>query len=1023
MQSNPKKHWRSLAELDGSPEFKDLVAKEFPGLADQDIGEMDGVTRRRFLQVMGASMALAGATSCRWEAEEILPLTSRPENRVPGKALHYASALQRSGHGVGVTLTSYDGRPIKVEGNPNDPISGGSTDVFAQAEILSFYDPDRSRTPLQGGVATDFAAFDAFWDAHIKGLKGTKGAGMAFLAEPSGSPTDSFLQTQALKSLKSARWFEYEPVSRDNELEGARLAFGDAYRTQYNLAAAKVVVSFDGDLFTSHPAQLKHNRDWAAARQPNAESMGRMYTVESRFTTDGGMADHRVPMRSGDVPVFLALVEAFLAEDHSLALDGGVDRADLPKAHAATDAAAQKVAKAIAKDLANNSGRSVLAAGPNQSAEVHARIHHLNAKLGNVGRTVTYTEEPAAKRPTHAQAMRDLVAAISAGEVNTLVIIEGNAAYDAPADVDFKAALAKVEHTVHLSLYANETSALCGWHLPRAHAFEAWGDAMAWDGTHLIGQPTIAPLWGARSFGEFMATMIGGNMPAADKMIAKVARVTGKDWRKAVHDGVAPKSLLKAKTPALKAPSSFRPVGAGDAMEITFSADTKVLDGRFANSAWLQELPDFMTKLTWDNVAMIAPATAKKLGIEIPVGSTANEASLLSVTVDGKSATLPVYIMPGQAKDSIALAFGYGRTRAGVIGGWDGEGDQVDPVGVDVYPLRKAGVFVAAGSVKPTPGKYPLAMTQEHHLMDPIGMAGVAERTGVLLREENLEEFDPKANDHFRHAVHHPKLESLWEEKSYEGNAWGLSIDLGACNGCNACVVACQAENNIPTVGKTQVIHGREMHWMRIDRYFAGDMDAPEMGAQPVNCQQCEMAPCEQVCPVAATTHSDDGLNDMVYNRCVGTRYCANNCPFKVRRFNYLNFHKEFKDPHNEVAKLGFNPEVTVRSRGVMEKCTYCVQRINEKKIEAKNAGRPIADGSIVTACAQACPPQAIVFGDKADPTSAVSKLHNNPRAYEMLAELNLKPRNSFLAKIRNPHPDLAMAAPTDETTSHEGGH
>ena len=1019
MQTTPKKHWRSLAELEGSPQFQELLSKEFPGLVPEtDVGELDDVTRRRFLQVMGASMALAGASSCRWEAEEILPFASRPADRIPGKAQHYASALTRNGHGVGVTLTSYDGRPIKVEGNPNDTISGGATDVFAQAAILELYDPDRSRTVLMGGAPSTFEAFDAFWDTHFKDtLKPAKGVGLAFLSEASSSPTEDFLKTQVLRGLKSAKWFEYEPISRDHELAGAKAAFGDAIRTHYNLATARVVVSFDGDLFSSHPAQLKHNREWALVRNPKSGEMGRMYAAESRFTTDGGMADHRLPMRSSDIPAFVALVEAVLADEHQLALEGGVQLADLPPAHAATDGKARSVARAIAKDLAANAGRSILVAGPNQSAEVHARLHHLNALLGNVGRTVTYTDEPAAERVSHDQALRDLVAAIDAGEVQTLVIFEGNAVFDAPADVDLAAALAKVEHTVRLGLYANETSSLCGWHLPRTHAFEAWGDSMAWDGSHLIGQPTIAPIWGARSVMELLGSMVGGNMPTPDKLIGKVARETGKAWRKAVHSGVAPKNLLKAKSPALKAAGSFRPAAFGDSIEVTFAPDTKVWDGRFANSAWLQELPDFMTKLTWDNVALVAPKTSEKLGV--------TTGDMVKVSVDGVAVDLPVYVMPGQAQDSIALALGYGRTRAGKVGGWDGEGEAIASVGVDVYPLRKGGAFSAKAEVVKTKGTYALGMTQEHHLIDAIGMSGTAERLGALVREETLEEFEPDVKDHFRHKVHHPELESLWTEKSYDNNAWGMSIDLSVCNGCNACVIACQSENNIPVVGKQQVINGREMHWMRIDRYFAGEADSPELATQPINCQQCETAPCEQVCPVAATTHSDDGLNDMVYNRCVGTRYCANNCPFKVRRFNYLNYRKDLHDPNNEVAKLALNPEVTVRSRGVMEKCTYCVQRITEVKIQAKNAGRKIQDGEITTACAQACPPQAIVFGDKADPTSRVAKLHEDPRAYEMLAELNIKPRNNFLAKIRNPHPDLApaVAATTDEPKTEKGGH
>ena len=709
MQTTPKKHWRSLAELEGAPEFQELLTKEFPGLVPEtDVGELDGVTRRRFLQVMGASMALAGASSCRWEAEEILPFASRPMDRIPGKAQHYASALVRSGHGVGVTLTTYDGRPIKVEGNPNELISGGATDVFAQAAILELYDPDRSRTVLHNGKPSTFEkveravtdeegepvlgadgepmmetveGFDAFWAAHVKDtLKPSMGQGLAFLSEASHSPTEGFLKTLALRGFKNARWVEYEPVSRDHEIEGAKAAFGEAVRAQYNLAATRVVVSFDGDLFSNHPAQLKHNREWALVRNPKSGEMGRMYAAESRFSTDGGMADHRVPMRSGDVPAFVALVEAILAEEHQLALADSVKLADLPAAHGATDAKARGVARAIAKDLAAHAGRSLLVAGPNQPAEVHARLHHLNALLGNVGRTVTYTEEPAAERPGHAQALRELVAAMNAGEISTLVIVEGNAAYDAPADVDFAAALAGVAHTVRLGLYANETSSLCGWHVPRTHAFEAWGDAMAWDGSHLIGQPTIAPIWGARSLTELLGSMIPGTMPTGDKLIGKVARLTDKPMRKAIHDGVAPTKLLAAKSPTLKAPGKFLPVGVGDSIEVTFSPDSKVWDGRFANSAWLQELPDFMTKLTWDNVALVAPKTAEKLGV--------TTGDMLSVSVEGRAAELPVYVMPGQAQDSIGLALGYGRTRAGKVGGWDVEGEAIAPVGVNVYPLQ-----------------------------------------------------------------------------------------------------------------------------------------------------------------------------------------------------------------------------------------------------------------------------------------------------------------------------------------------
>ncbi|MDF1799748.1 MAG: TAT-variant-translocated molybdopterin oxidoreductase [Planctomycetota bacterium] len=1033
MQSTPKKHWRSLAELEGTPEFTAALHREFPALEDTDVEALDDVSRRRFLQLMGASMALAGASSCTWEAETIVPMVSRPANRVPGKAVTFSSAIERGGYGFGVTLTSYDGRPIKVEGNPNDPISGGASDVFAQNAILEMYDPDRSRTVRTAGADSTWEAFDAAWNGVMDTVRATKGAGLAILTEGISSPTLNMVVDSVLRKQSSARLFEYESVSRDNEIAGAKLAFGEAHRAHYDASKAEVIVSFDGDLFSGHPAQIKHNRDWAKKRRPAGGRMGRMYAAESRFTVDGGMADHRLPVRSGDLGAFVGLVELMLAQNHEMALPNPVQAADLTGGHAATDERARAMATAIADDLAKHAGRSLLVAGPAQPPEVHARVHLLNELLGNFGRTVTFTEEPAAERASHVDSLGDLVAAINAGEIQTLIILEGNPVYDAPADVDFAGALAKVGTSVRLGLYDNETSAACTWHLPRAHAFEAWGDALAWDGSHLVSQPTIAPLWGARSALEFFSPMIvTGTPPTPDKLVRQQTGTKGseKAWRKVVHDGIAPQKALKATTPSTKQ-GAFKPSVVGDSMEITFSPDPKVHDGRYTNSSWLQELPDFMTKLTWDNVAIVGKSTADKLGLH-HAGNSKNEVPMLDITVDGTTVSVPVFVQPGQALDSINLQLGYGRTRAGQIGGLEGEGERdASPVGVDVFPLRKGGAWFAAGTVAKGSGTYELAMTQDHHLVDDIGMEGAEDRRGMLVREENLTDYDEKDKSHFRHKVHYPEHGSLWTEPSFEGHAWGMSIDLNLCNGCNACVIACQSENNIPVVGKEEVMNAREMHWIRIDRYFAGDdVDSPQLAMQPVNCQQCEMAPCEQVCPVAATTHSEEGLNDMVYNRCVGTRYCANNCPFKVRRFNYKNYRKnpvDLTDSYNEVAKLGLNPEVSVRVRGVMEKCTYCVQRIQETKIEAKNAQRPIQDGEIVTACQQACPPQAIIFGDKNDPESAVSKLHDSARAYEMLAELQLKPRNNFLAKIRNPHPSLVPAAPagSEAAGSHgdNGGH
>jgi len=1013
MQQSPKKHWRSVDELNETPEFAELLGKEFVGDDfDKNIDEIDGVSRRRFLQVMGASVALAGVASCRWDAEEIIPLTSRPANRVPGKAQHFASALEFAGHGQGIVLTSYDGRPVKVEGNVLDPNSDGATTVFAQSAILEMYDPDRSRSASSAGA--DVAMDEA--QRYVTGLmEGTVrpagGAGVAVLAEATSSPTVLQLRQRLQGELAGLRWVEYEPVSRDNAIAGTRAALGTALRPHYDLGASRVILSLDGDLFSGHPAQLRHSREWAAGRRPVEGVMSRMYVAESRHTIDGGMADHRVPMRSGDVGAFLALVEALLAKEHGMALaSNGVTMDDVPAAGAATDAKAREVARSVAADLAAHTGRSLIVVGPNQPAEVHARALHLNGLLGNLGRTVKFTDEPAAERPSHVQALTDLVAAIDAGEVSTVIVMGSNPVYNAPAGVDVGAALDRCENTLHFGLYRDETAAHCAWHVPLAHPFESWTDALGWDGTHLIGQPGIAPIWGSLSNIEFLQWMLPSITETPKDLIMRTAGLNGKAWRKAVHDGRSEGSRLASRAASLAAPTAFRPTGAGEGMEVTFAPDTKVWDGRYANNAWLQELPEFMSKLTWDNVAMLAPSTAERMDV--------TTGDLLEITVDGQSLNVPAYVMPGQARDSVALALGYGRTQAGVVAG----NDEVDSVGVNVYPLRKAGISQTGGEVTKTGKTFPLAITQTHHLMDARGMQGVAQRLGALVREETLEEFDPDGHDHFRHMVHHPKLVSLWEERSYDGYAWGMSLDLNVCNGCNACVIACQSENNIPVVGKEQVMNGREMHWMRLDRYFAGDdVDNPELATQPINCQQCELAPCEQVCPATATVHSDEGLNDMVYNRCIGTRYCGNNCPYKVRRFNYLNYRKDLKDPNNEVAKLALNPEVTVRSRGVMEKCTYCTQRITEKRIQAKNEGRRIQDGEVTPACAQVCPTEAIVFGDKNDPDTRVSKLHHDARAYELLAELNVKPRNNFLAKIRNPHPDLAPVVEADDASN--GGH
>lgn len=1013
MDSNTTQYWRSLGELKQTDEFQENAKKDLPEFHPEDFS---GVSRRRFMQLTGASMALAGVSSCRWDNEKILPFASRPANRIPGKAVHYASALERGGYGFGVSVTSYDGRPIKVEGNKSDGVSGGATDVFAQASILELYDPDRSRVVTQDGAESTWEA----WDAAKELLPLD---GLAFLVEASSSPTVASIRQKIAETVSGAQFFEYESVSRDNEIAGAKLVFGTAVRPQYDASKAEVIVSFDSDFFSSHPAQIKHNRDWATKRRPLNGRMGRLYEAGSRLGLEGGMADHRAPMRSSDVGNFIALVEELLV-DHGHALDTVATGA------AVTNETATEMAAAIAKDLGENRGKSILVAGPNQPAEVHARLHHLNRLLGNMGSTITFTDEPAQARPTHNEALAAMVASAKAGAIKTLVIIEGNVAYDAPSDIDVVGAIEGIANTIRIGLYNNETSGLCNWHLPRTHSFEAWGDAVSYDGTFLVSQPTIAPIWGARSAEElmtsFLSTRFGGLAKLREGAFIAATDSNASAWRKAVHDGVGAQKALKAATPKMSIAGAFSPTGAGAGIEVTFAPDPKIWDGRHANSAWLQELPEFMTKVTWDNVALMNVATAEKLGLRTEAKATDGHAiaDMVTITVGGNSVNVPVYLMPGQAADSIALTLGYGRTNAGQIGGIEGDED-APMVGFDVTSIRSSNAsHIVAATVANANATHELAMTQEHHIVDDIGMRGTEDRLSALVREANLSDFHEGEEDHFRHVVHHPPLESLWTERSHDGHAWGMTLDLSVCNGCNACVIACQSENNIPTVGKSEVIMSREMHWMRIDRYFSGELDNPKLVTQQVNCQQCENAPCEQVCPVAATTHTEEGLNDMVYNRCIGTRYCANNCAYKVRRFNYKNFNKNLEDENNEVAKLALNPEVTVRVRGVMEKCTYCVQRIQEVKIDAKNAVRPIKDGEIVPACGQVCPSSAIVFGDLADPESKVSKGRASARAYEMLAELNNKPRNSYLAKIRNPHPDLLAAeAGHASDPADQGGH
>ena len=985
-----------------------------PGRAHIDavVNERMGDTsRRRFLQIMGASMALATASGCTWETEEIVPFQRRPEGRVPGKSRRFATALECSGVASSLLVASYDGRPIKIEGNPDHPLDAGACSARTQAAVLDLYDPDHSRGLVQVhervAYPRTWKEFEPYWAGEMARRRANGGAGLVILAEPSSSRTLQGLRQRWLEMFPRARWVEWEPVARTQAMAGAALAFGRAVRTQPRVRSARTLVCLDSDLFGDHPAAIANARAFAERRDPTQADMLRVWVVENTPTVTGAAADHRLALRAEQVlPFVLALEQRVQA-----ALGGGLDPALKSNVSAPTGgflvaAHVERFLASLASELHERRGDVLVTAGPRQPAVVHALVHRLNAALGNAGRTLVYTEEPEAERPDPAAAIGSLVRDMKFGTVECLVVLGGNPVYDAPADVDFAGALRQVPMSVHLSHFRDETSRACTWHLPRAHTLESWGDACSWDGTRCTTQPLIDPIHERRTVIEFVAASIGEKTAARDLVRAAIApSATDAQWKRILHDGFVKDSQFAAVAPALVRfevlaiePRQMQLDLPNGQLEIVFAADARVFDGRSANNSWLQEVPDSITKMTWGNAATFSPATAAALGVA--------DATLIKLRVGTRELEVAATVLPGQAHGSVTLHLGYGRTAAGQVGGLVEDG--IDPIGFDAYRLRSSNALgIAAGlTVEPTGREYALARTTDPEVTDEVGRRGREERLEELLRETNLKRFREGGTEHAAHEEGHT---SLWAAKTAdaEGARWGMSIDLNTCIGCNACTVACQSENNIPVVGREQVIRGREMHWIRIDRYISGPNDSPKVRFQPMACQHCENAPCEQVCPVAATMHSAEGLNDMVYNRCVGTRYCANNCPFKVRRFNYFNYHKQIEKPGAEVERMIYNPEVTIRHRGVMEKCTFCVQRIQAAKIQAKNAGRPVADGDITPACAQTCPTKAIVFGDLADPKSRVARLHASQRSYTMLDELNIHPRTTYLTKVTNPHPDV----------------
>lgn len=1019
-------YWKSLEQVAETPEFQAWLEDEFPNrrsLADVD--------RRDFLKFMGASMMLAGLGGCRslfLPSEKIVPQVKAPEDVIPGRYLHFATAMQFNGPGIGLLATSFEGRPIKIEGNPDHPASGGATDLFAQAAVLELYDPDRSNSVVNEGSVSTYelflAATNPIWENMIAG----GGAGMRVLTPSIYSPTLGRMLASLFAQFPNAQWVRYEPVSHDNAREGSRLAYGSEYNTYYKLGGAKVVVSLDADFMGSMPDSVRLAGEFMSRRHvtgTDTSQMNRLYVVESTVSLTGAMADHRLAVKPSQVEsVAKALAAALGVDGISGAAPSGTD----------------KWITALAADLQASPGECVVMAGPEASAATHALVHAINAKIGAVGATVVITEPIEFSTDNPPQTIQQLTEDLQNLRVPLLLVLGCNPVYDAPGELKFGEYFANCPLSIHHGLYRDETGSAATWHLNAAHFLETWGDVTAFDGTVSIQQPLIAPLYAGKSAIEFLSFIL--HKPISGMELVKETWRSPqrpnfeKDWQGWLNEGVVPNTK---KAPVVVTPSADlagslpEPKKVQGGIEIAFRPDPTVFDGRFANLGWLQELPKAMTTLTWDNALLLSPATAESLKL--------GEEQWAEVTSAGRAVKVPIHITPGHPDGCGTLHLGGGRTKSGNVGtrteANSGSG------GFSVTPIRTVQNFWSIGAdVKALKGKYALALTQTHHSMEGRG----------LVKAVTVEQFqsDPALKIH---SFEPEPTISVQPDRPNDPDLpqWGMTIDLNLCTGCHACVAACQAENNIPVVGKTQVMRGREMHWIRIDRYYKvksaeGSRDVQDQGLwprtqkadvldsanietvfQPVTCMHCEKAPCEPVCPVAATVHSSEGLNSMIYNRCVGTRYCSNNCPYKVRRFNYLNYtdnQAQFmnrtealnslfsteKSNGRALLKMANSPNVTVRGRGVMEKCTYCVQRLNDARIQAKRLGKSLHDLPVKTACQQACPTKAIVFGNIADPRSAVSQSKKEARGYNLLPELNTRNRTSYLARLRNPNKELENA-------------
>jgi Fe-S-cluster-containing dehydrogenase component/anaerobic selenocysteine-containing dehydrogenase len=1038
--SRPR-YWRSLAEREGLPEAGDETALQAAGSHhhgdghdhDHDHDEehhhrgsgtpefppgadvLEGVSRRDFVSLLGATLAVGG-TACYRPKQKIVPYVRRPPEVTPGNPQHFATTYALEGYGLGLLVESHAGRPTKVEGNPDHPDSMGATSMFEQALTMGLYDDDRAKSLRHGGSGIAWRALLAVLAQHGERLGADGGAKLRFLVEPSGSPLLADLRARVLQRFPRARFVAHSSVAADGVVDGTNLAFGRPLEPRHNLAAARVIVALDSDFMSEGPEQVRLSRQFSGGREPGP-NMNRLYVAEPCPTPTGTMADHRLRVRGSDI---LALVQALVARLGPGAGGEAMARlAALPAAQTSVDA---RWVDAVAKELLANRGRSVVLAGRRQPAAVHALVDAINVALGNVGTTVSYWAAWSPDPRSGIEPMRTLVEEIAAGQIDTLVITAENPVYGAPVDFKLDRLLPRVPHVIYMGTHEDETAAVAETFIPKAHVLEAWGDAEALDGTVSLVQPLIYPLWNGRTEADLLAAFLGEGDRGAHALLKALwlrravaeGRATAESfeaaWENWLAVGVIEKTGGQPESPspvaaeelAARLEPAIQALPRGTELEVGFAVDSKVFDGRFANNPWLQELPHPITKMTWDNAVLLSPATARGLKIE--------DGDVVEVSLGDRKVNGPALIQPGHADNAVTLSLGYGRTFGRVATG----------VGFNAGLLRtsKAPWFELGGTLRRTGGRHRFGITQVHWKME--------QRDPVL--EANLADF-VKKDSRISHELQTERgpLPTIHKPVDYSGQQykWAMSIDLNKCTGCSVCVIACVAENNIPVVGRDNVRIGREMQWIRVDRYYkdgsdghhgedhgagqaaaaagAGTPDDPQFLTQPVMCVHCETAPCEYVCPVNATTHSDEGLNEMVYNRCVGTRYCSNNCPYKVRRFNFLDYYPST----TSVEKMAANPDVTVRSRGIMEKCTYCVQRIERTRIDARIEGRTIRDGEILVACQQACPSGCIEFGSLNDPNSKVSKKHEDSRRYDLLHELGTRPRTAYLARVRNPNPEL----------------